>query len=937
MKSISELMRLGAAKRTALLEQMGKSKRKTMSTLQGNPVDLCKLLEQETKKLKFVTVVNILKVIRCSFVDSKACMELLHSAELGKVLLMSLKAVKDGNAFIIVHQINSPREDRQNRILEHFLSNLADLFEWDFFAKAERRLFIEEILSIVQNRCNDCDLVLTEALSVFMTMFTTDSQGTLNDVKSSKSCLPLLLQIVYNLPKAKSFRFQALLIEVVYRVLRLLRKSTAPKDQELISKIHDSLPEVLSNGLRLITPKEFRIGTRKLLNEFNQSVRVVQTLPIHTLYFDCNQNQRVVIDDVQWLDIGAISYEIEVSVRISGEIVEGAMKLQFSDISQYSREGATTAKLHLNEQLSLADIIPSVNDLEWDDMKGITAVLTLDAAAFTKLEATLQTHISPKFMAASENAHSKMTENKETTQAKPPLSKSFYDRMAETREKKKSEASCRAQQKLGKNEQEHESLKEIPCRTVKQEIIDGTQHKEIASSRAEQFPTNRSSRSKRSADEIPREPKSRSSRNKNTASNVKLERLQESALTFDFDPTKKPTIQPKKKMKIDAIPTYTTRSASIGLKSKQNSSLVAITGPNVKLAPSRIHVKQEPKSQREDQHLDSMPYNPTESHCHRIPSKRDSELSGHRSVAKQEKKIKLDAIRHHSTSSNDREQLCANFLTKLRSQHLIEGNGLQTVLESVEMFSKDMKQMGDIEESTTPSQSQESNSSDTMSLESQSTPSPVDTKINQLGGNHRETLHVIKDSPRRNKQVHYSTKSESLEGTKKMSAQEMQDGLLGQMKSLVNIILEQQEKYRESATENVIQHTIDKFEKSSKSHSSQLRGRIGLNNVDKVFQSALAQHREQVRMVASLQDEALFNLENTEGIEEELLSECMDLKHDATHNARTVWQGQLKALLKKIELCRNKRKSQLQNKLKDIKDKFNSNDLLAMHTLLGRI
>ncbi|RHZ34479.1 hypothetical protein DYB26_008401 [Aphanomyces astaci] len=208
------------------LENMGMSKGKTLAALDDDPVDLPKLIAQETKKFKYRTVVNLVKSVE----------------------------------------------------------------------------------------------------SVIMTMFTTDSEGVLSELRASRKCLPLFFQIVCNMPKTKSFHFQALLVEIVYRILRMLRKSTIKKDQELTKKILESLPPILSQGIQSVTPK------------------------------------------------------VEIAINIADEVVQGIAKIHCSNIDGFATEGMSAIKLHINKSVSLADVAPNVNDSEWGDIHGLVAVLRVDSA-----------------------------------------------------------------------------------------------------------------------------------------------------------------------------------------------------------------------------------------------------------------------------------------------------------------------------------------------------------------------------------------------------------------------------------------------------------------------------------------------------------------------------------------------------------------------------
>ncbi|KDO26174.1 hypothetical protein SPRG_08535 [Saprolegnia parasitica CBS 223.65] len=86
MQSINHLVGLAVGKRTLLLEQMAKAKKKTLQGAEESAHALVQLLQQETKKRKYATIINLIKytcmcsiqvtqhmgrVMKFSFVDSE--------------------------------------------------------------------------------------------------------------------------------------------------------------------------------------------------------------------------------------------------------------------------------------------------------------------------------------------------------------------------------------------------------------------------------------------------------------------------------------------------------------------------------------------------------------------------------------------------------------------------------------------------------------------------------------------------------------------------------------------------------------------------------------------------------------------------------------------------------------------------------------------------
>ncbi|KAH9153576.1 hypothetical protein AeRB84_004195 [Aphanomyces euteiches] len=939
--SLNQLLRMGAAKRTNLLEKLAISRGKTLHALDSVPHDLPKIFQQETRKLKFGCVVNLLKVIRSSFVDSKACMEKLQDAGVGKALLDSLRAMKT---------------DTRNRYLERFLSYLADLFEWESFGKNERGHLLEEILSIVQSRYSDCDLLLTEALGLFMTMLTTDSQFILDSMKASKICCPLMLQIVYNMPKTKSFHFQALLVEIVYRILRLLRKSTQKKDQELMQKLLESLPQVLSAGIQHVTPKEFRAGTRSLLNQFNESVGVVKTFPMKKLQFESNGGNKIVTaNDVEWFDLGGLIYEIEASFKVSNEIVEGVVKMHCSDIEEYVPE-AKFIKMRIKRAITLADIAPNVHDSEWGDFRDITVVIFMDPSVLSKVAAVLRARFE-----STTNSESKVTNfgqydaGNNATQTADQDHGSFYELLAESKKKKKDSVLRKSQNGKEKERQQSKSGKEVMVesqmffkskqkvnkREIKKELLENTKTQERPLHKLSRKRTETVQTSNQLIDHIKVE---------------KQERLE-----MEHYSTAPNFSRENKRMKLTNSINAANQKPSLdtGGESKRHY-LNADTRMN-----SRVTVKQEPsehidntryeRSSREIKNAQIRVVSPESSInlCQKKTPPREEKTSRH---SKRKQPVYLDSCEsmHNFDSgkfanvmaekpdklANDHEKRtqlisrtdnqCAEVLTKLRQYPKTSENGIQTVLESFELFTSEAERKtrssNNDEEVDCSSQSSDSS----MSLIGPSSPS-------QQHLSPKRQPHLIPGSPRQKLLSNVSCIEQMPETRSDVLGRESQSELVERMKVLVDIILEQQSKFRQSTTHQLVHQTEEKFQKSWSGYLCSLSERLGLSNIESMVHNALIMHRDQVHSVGTLQEEVVLNLNSSGTLEEDLLSECVNYMHAEATSIRHKWTSQLKGIEKKIDSTRSKRKLQLQNKLKEIRNKFNSNDLIEIQALLGRI
>ncbi|RHY36835.1 hypothetical protein DYB34_000390 [Aphanomyces astaci] len=776
------------------LENMGMSKGKTLAALDDDPVDLPKLIAQETKKFKYRTVVNLVKSVE----------------------------------------------------------------------------------------------------SVIMTMFTTDSEGVLSELRASRKCLPLFFQIVCNMPKTKSFHFQALLVEIVYRILRMLRKSTIKKDQELTKKILESLPPILSQGIQSVTPK------------------------------------------------------VEIAINIADEVVQGIAKIHCSNIDGFATEGMSAIKLHINKSVSLADVAPNVNDSEWGDIHGLVAVLRVDSA---NIVPTLKLRFKKIEKEVATTSIAVETQSKLSTAAES--SKAFYKLMADAKTKQKPHESARPQpsgltaaNRATKKQEaatvtsraiKAEGIKEanfVPATKTKQDHPKGTQRKRAADrpvpkqTPSVQIPPRQAAESK--------------------PSRIKRERQDDQTWEFERTDTR-PKIAYKKqksqKATVETSSTTTTTTKSPPV----NRSRMALSKPAKAAASIPAHAwKQELITQHDAPQSHRFTFNPSKS------------VEDDAKEIQRAKQPRATTLTTKSSSTNSRRPASDKFAMRKPSQEKVPPpgtntssvdasarfavpvkpshdepdhrggfkskpyeatNGLHAVMESLDNFSSEIKhQQMEYERAQPVSPSQSTASGGDMEIQSTTSSQSsckAPTPLKAL-----PSYHVI---------------AEATKVQPTLSPQETQMDLLDKFKGLADAILDQQERYRHSQLQHVVQHNVDKFEKSLGEYANTLRARVGFHAIEAAFQDAATQHRAQVEAVKCSLDEALFTVEGSEVVDEELLSDCATLKQFVMQSGRSMLQDRMKALNKKVESCRTKRKHQMQTKLKDIKGKFNSNDLLAMQTLLGRI
>ncbi|ETW01887.1 hypothetical protein, variant [Aphanomyces invadans] len=230
-----------------------------------------------------------------------------------------------------------------------------------------------------------------------------------------------------------------------------------------------------------------------------------------------------------------------------------------------------------------------------------------------------------------------------------------------------------------------------------------------------------------------------------------------------------------------------------------------------------------------------------------------------------------------------------------------------------------------------PSESSASADMDIQSLSFSQSSSKSSTPPTSLAGHH-----VIAASPQQKRQPLH-TQRQKLSKSTTRSPLEMQQELLGKLTGLADAILEQQERNRHSQLQHVVQHNVEKFDKSIGEVSNALRIRLGFSAIEPTLEDAVTQHRLQVHTLKQHLNETLLSMQENEAEDDDLLSDCSKLKEIVMQNGQSLLQDRMKVLIKRMEGCRTKRRHQMQSKLKDIKDKFNSNDLLAMQALLGRI
>ncbi|RQM30197.1 hypothetical protein B5M09_000291 [Aphanomyces astaci] len=754
------------------LENMGMSKGKSLAALDDDPMDVPKLIAQETKKFKYRTVVNIVKSVE----------------------------------------------------------------------------------------------------SVIMTMFTTDSEGVLSELRASRKCLPLFFQIVCNMPKTKSFHFQALLVEIVYRILRMLRKSTIKKDQELTQKILESLPPILSQGIQSVPPK------------------------------------------------------VEIAINIADEVVQGIAKIHCSNIDGFATEGTSAIKLHINKSVSLADVAPNVNDSEWGDIHGLVAVLRVDSA---NIVPTLKLRFKKIEKEVATTSIAVETQSKLSTAAES--SKAFYKLMADAKTKQKPHESARPQPSgltAGNRATKKQEADTVTSRAIKAE---GIKEANFASTTKTKQDHPKGTQRKRAADRpVPKQtpsvqiPPRQATESK--PSRIKRERQDDQ--TWDFERTDTRPKNAYKKQKSQKATVETSSTTTTTTKSPPvNRSRMALSKPAKAAASIPAHAwKQELITQHDAPQSHRFTFNPSKSveddakEIQRAKQPRATTLTTKSSSTNsrrpasdkfamrkpsQEKVVPPPEINSSSVDAS------ARFAVPLKSSHdepdhrggfkskPYEGtNGLHAVMESLDNFSSEIKhQQMEYERAQPVSPSQSTASGGDMEIQSTTSSQSsckAPTPLKAL-----PSYHVIA--------------------------------------GLADAILDQQERYRHSQLQHVVQHNVDKFEKSLGEYANTLRARVGFHAIEAAFQDAATQHRAQVEAVKCSLDETLFTVEGSEVVDEELLSDCATLKQFVMQSGRSMLQDRMKALNKKVESCRTKRKHQMQTKLKDIKDKFNSNDLLAMQTLLGRI
>jgi hypothetical protein len=128
-------------------------------------------------------------------------------------------------------------------------------FEWEFFGENSYWHFIEEMMAVLTG-CNDCDdSLFAEAVAVIMSMCTTSISKVFDCFLRDKASTSMLKKALHNLPRAKSFYYEALLLELVYRLHRHSKKDGNGKMSRYIAKLVEACPAQVARALPHIPPK----------------------------------------------------------------------------------------------------------------------------------------------------------------------------------------------------------------------------------------------------------------------------------------------------------------------------------------------------------------------------------------------------------------------------------------------------------------------------------------------------------------------------------------------------------------------------------------------------------------------------------------------------------------------------------------------------------
>lgn len=103
---------------------------------------------------------------------------------------------------------------------------------------------------------HDCERTLfQEVATTLMSMISTNTTKVCDILKQDQNIEGALKKLLHDLPKAKSFHYEALLLEIVYRIFRSTKKSGDTENMELGLRVLESLPLDLPSELKLVPPK----------------------------------------------------------------------------------------------------------------------------------------------------------------------------------------------------------------------------------------------------------------------------------------------------------------------------------------------------------------------------------------------------------------------------------------------------------------------------------------------------------------------------------------------------------------------------------------------------------------------------------------------------------------------------------------------------------
>ena len=107
-------------------------------------------------------------------------------------------------------------------------------------------------------------------------------------------------------------------------------------------------------------------------------------VPLSESYNRTDYLLKVHIDDAKWIDIGGNICEIEIRVKIGSEPIDGVMRLECNDVQNFSTDSKFMVKLDVKKHISLADLVPNINDSEWGSVRGIAVVVSFERQAWHK-------------------------------------------------------------------------------------------------------------------------------------------------------------------------------------------------------------------------------------------------------------------------------------------------------------------------------------------------------------------------------------------------------------------------------------------------------------------------------------------------------------------------------------------------------------------------